>query len=241
MSLEIKCVLSEVLTWHTIGIPGSAVQSNSGNSTGTAGVNAWVQSAIAVAKGNNSAEGATANAAGSGAAQSAPLPLTVSTATFPGIPAVRLIGDCQFLHRLCQLLFFCVIFRKRQLPRFVAGPRMAAADSASAAKSVGGVPPKTEETSSTSGMTRSSSGVTNVKTEDGTRGPQSSSKSEEPPNPRSARVGSGNAGQGYTSEEVIYVLSHIRQSCPAALCSRFLQAWIFSAICRQSSVVTSFV
>ncbi|CAK9278664.1 unnamed protein product [Sphagnum jensenii] len=50
-----------------------------------------------------------------------PLPLSVSTANFPGTPAVRLIGDCHFLHRLCQLLLFCLIFQKRQLLRFVGG------------------------------------------------------------------------------------------------------------------------
>ncbi|RWW14873.1 hypothetical protein GW17_00021316 [Ensete ventricosum] len=47
------------------------------------------------------------------------MPISINTGTFPGTPAVRLIGDCHFLHRLCQLLLFCLIFRRRQSPRFI--------------------------------------------------------------------------------------------------------------------------
>ncbi|CAM6096490.1 unnamed protein product [Calypogeia fissa] len=189
---------------------GAATLSNSASNAGTApAVNAFFQSAMAVAKGN-SAEGATANAPGSGTAQSAPLPLTVSTATFPGIPAVRLVGDPQFLHRLCQLLFFCLIFRKRQVPRFVPGPRIAADSTSTAGKVVGGVAPKTEDTSATSGVTRSSSAGSIIKTEDGTR-VASTSKSEE--NPRSVRVGNGNAGQGYTPDEVKFLFLVLVDLC----------------------------
>jgi hypothetical protein len=47
------------------------------------------------------------------------MPISINTGTFPGTPAVRLIGDCHFLRRLCQLLLFCFFFRRTQLPRFV--------------------------------------------------------------------------------------------------------------------------
>jgi hypothetical protein len=214
---------------------GSAAQSNSNSKSASTGTNAWVQSAIAVAKGNSSSEGATSNPPGSGSAQTAALPLTVSTATFPGIPAVRLIGDRQFLHRLCQLLFFCLVFRKRQLPRFA--PRTQA-DSTSAVKGVGGVgnvgsvDPKIEDAGTTTGVTKSSSLPSSVKAEDGTRAP-AGSKTEEVTNSRSQRVGNGNAGQGYTSEEV--------QSCPNFLlqyCRQrvFQASFLMARIVQQSAM-----
>ncbi|KAK7281459.1 hypothetical protein RIF29_09477 [Crotalaria pallida] len=46
------------------------------------------------------------------------MPISINTGTFPGTPAVRLIGDCHFLHILCQLMLFCYFFRRTQLPRF---------------------------------------------------------------------------------------------------------------------------
>ena len=94
------------------------------NSNGTNSMQPWAQGAIA--KVNNSTEGAAPSAASTPAAGPVtPLPLSVSQATFPGMPAVRLVGDCNFLHRLCQLLLFCFLFRKRPLPRLAqaAAPR----------------------------------------------------------------------------------------------------------------------
>ncbi|KAK4399071.1 Mediator of RNA polymerase II transcription subunit, partial [Sesamum angolense] len=68
------------------------------------------------------------------------------TASSTGTPAVRLIGDCHFLHRLCQLLLFCFFFRRTQLPRFI-GAAQRNADSSGQKPQVS-VPGKSEETNS---------------------------------------------------------------------------------------------
>ena len=52
--------------------------------------------------------------------------ISINTGTFPGTPAVRLIGDCHFLHRLCQLLFFCFFFKRSQHVRYMSGLRRTA-------------------------------------------------------------------------------------------------------------------
>lgn len=101
------------------------------------------------------------------------MPISINTGTFPGTPAVRLIGDCHFLHRLCQLLHFCFIFRRTQLARYN-GPNP---------------PNKVEEASSA------------VKPIAGGQVGAGGKGSEEGPSNRS-RIGSGNAGQGYTYDEV---------------------------------------
>ena len=88
-------------------------QTTSSNSNGT----------NSVLKVNNSTEGAAPSAPSTTASGPVtPFPLSVSQATFPGMPAVRLVGDCNFLHRL---LLFCFLFRKRPLPRLAqaAAPR----------------------------------------------------------------------------------------------------------------------
>eukprot|EP00250_Pteridium_aquilinum_P015713 c22717_g1_i1 orf=417-3572(+) len=131
-------------------------QAASGASNGTTSVQAWVQGAIA--KVNNSAEGAVSLTSAGTTGTVPPLQLSVSQAAFPGMPAVRLVGDCNFLHRLCQLLLFCFIFRRRQQTRPTV-PR-------------------------------------NLEGMDG---------SEEPSGGRSGRLGNGNAGQGYTSDEVKFL------------------------------------
>nr|GME02369.1 mediator of RNA polymerase II transcription subunit 16 isoform X2 [Ipomoea batatas] len=100
------------------------------------------------------------------------MPISINTGTFPGTPAVRLIGDCHFLHRLCQLLHFCFIFRRTQLARYN-GPNP---------------PNKVEEASSA------------VKPIAGGQVGAGGKGSEEGPSNRS-RIGSGNAGQGYTYDE----------------------------------------
>lgn len=134
--------------------PQAASTANGGN--GATSVQAWVQGAIA--KVNNSTEGAVSLTTAGTTGTVAPLPLSVSQATFPGMPAVRLVGDRNFLHRLCQLLLLCFIFRRRQQPRPTVPRNLDGMDSA-----------------------------------------------EEPGGGRSARVGNGNAGQGYTSDEVRFL------------------------------------
>ena len=76
----------------------------------------WVQGAIA--KISNNADGASTSTQNPNSGRSSFMPISIKTGTYPGTPAVRLIGDCHFLHRLCQLLLFCLIFRRRQSPRF---------------------------------------------------------------------------------------------------------------------------
>ncbi|MCO5608734.1 hypothetical protein L7F22_062949 [Adiantum nelumboides] len=133
-------------------------QTSTTNSNGTSSVQAWVQGAIA--KVNNSTEGSVSLTSTGATGTVPPLQLSVSQSAFPGMPAVRLVGDCNFLHRLCQLLLFCFIFRRRQQTR--------------------GVPT-------------------------GPRSIDAMESSEEPGSGRSGRLGNGNAGQGYTSDEVKFL------------------------------------
>lgn len=130
---------------------------------------AWVQGAIA--KISNTADGGSSTTTPNPI--SGPpsfMPISINTGTFPGTPAVRLIGDCHFLHRLCQLLLFCLIFRRRHTVTKL---------------SISAVS-KIEE-----GQARTGQLVVGAKgLEEGHSG-------------KSIRLGSGNAGQGYTSEEVI--------------------------------------
>jgi hypothetical protein len=92
-----------------------------------------------------------------------------------GTPAVRLIGDCHFLHRLCQLLFFCFFFKRSQLVRYKSGLR------------------RTSETS----LVRSNDGQIGR-----ARQIVPGSKGGEELSPGPVRLGNGNAGQGYSVEEV---------------------------------------
>lgn len=138
--------------------PSQGSQAPSGSSNGTTSVQAWFQGAIA--KASDSTEGAVSLTSAAATGTVPPLQLSVSQAAFPGMPAVRLVGDCNFLHRLCQLLLFCLIFRRRQLSRFIpTAPR----------------------------------------------NPDGMDSSDELGGGRSARVGNGNAGQGYTSDEVKFL------------------------------------
>ncbi|KAG6558180.1 hypothetical protein Mapa_000361 [Marchantia paleacea] len=180
-------------------------------SNGTASTVQWLQGAVA--KMNNTGDSTTGNPSSTGLSQAHAM--GVGSVTFPGIPAVRLIGDCQFLHRLCQLLFFCLIFRKRQVPRHVsATSRMSGDVGAPGAKNVNGIVTKAED-SMTSGstVTRSGSGAPFVKSEDGSARPPVVSKAEEAANARSARSGTGNAGQGYTAEEVKFLFFVLVDLC----------------------------
>lgn len=173
-------------------------QGGTASSTGSTQMQAWVQGAIA--KISSTADGVPNAAPNPISGPSTFMPISINTGTFPGTPAVRLIGDCHFLHRLCQLLLFCFFFRRTQLPRFI-GSAQRNADASSAKPQTNG-PAKVEESNSVplkpaSGMAKSEDGqvVRNGQVGAGPKG------SEEGPSSRS-RLGSGNAGQGYTFEEV---------------------------------------
>lgn len=155
---------------------------------------AWVQGAIAKISGTT--DGVPSSAPNPLSGPTSYMPISINTGTFPGTPAVRLIGDCHFLHRLCQLLLFCFFFRRAQLPRYLqSSQRMT---DASMQKPQPNGASKVEE-NQTKPMTvagraedvqgvRPNQLVAGVKVEDG-------------PASR-ARLGTGNAGQGYTYDEV---------------------------------------
>ncbi|CAA0835998.1 Mediator of RNA polymerase II transcription subunit 16 [Striga hermonthica] len=175
-----------------------AAQGGSTSSTGSTQMQAWVQGAIA--KISSTSDSVPNSAPNTMSGPSNFMPISINTGTFPGTPAVRLIGDCHFLHRLCQLLLFCFFFRRTQLPRFI-GAAQRNADSSSQKPQLG-MPGKAEENNSATGKPAS----TMMRSEEtqasrsglvvnGAKGP------EEGPTSRS-RLGSGNAGQGYTFEEV---------------------------------------
>lgn len=167
------------------------------------GVQAWVQGAIAKINSGGTTNTDSTSATITSTAISGPtqnLPLSVSTATFPGTPAVRLISDCHFLHRLCQLLLFCLIFRKRQLPRFVnvAGARPVTAPDGTSKLGLVKEDPL--------GGQRTANGAP-IKSEDGSQATVRTASTvskggEDVTNPRLTRVGNGNCGQGYTADEV---------------------------------------
>ncbi|XP_059659230.1 mediator of RNA polymerase II transcription subunit 16 [Cornus florida] len=173
-------------------------QGGTASSTGSTQMQAWVQGAIA--KISSTADGVSNSTPNPISGPPSFMPISINTGTFPGTPAVRLIGDCHFLHRLCQLLLFCFFFRRTQLPRFIGGSQRNA--DTTTQKHPSSVPGKVEEinpmpTKSTSTMVRSEEvqAARAGQVISGTKGP------EEGPVSRS-RLGSGNAGQGYTFEEV---------------------------------------
>ncbi|KAJ6802489.1 putative mediator of RNA polymerase II transcription subunit 16 [Iris pallida] len=141
-------------------------QSGVTSTTGSSQMQAWVQGAIA--KISNNADGGSSTTPNPIGGPAPFMPISINTGTFPGTPAVRLIGDCHFLHRLCQLLLFCLLFRRRQSPRFIGGAM------------------KLEE----------GQAVRTGQVLPGAKGLEEGSSG------KSVRLGSGNAGQGYTSEEV---------------------------------------
>ncbi|KAJ4784237.1 Mediator of RNA polymerase II transcription subunit 16 [Rhynchospora pubera] len=157
-----------------------------GPTTGSSQMQEWVQGAIAKIS-NNSDSSSTATSNPMGSRSSSFMPISINTGTFPGTPAVRLIGDCHFLHRLCQLLLFCLIFRRRQLPRVL------------------GNNPQKNLDPSLQKMQGMANGKVEAKLEDGQgirNGAPGAKGLEDSSMTKSARLGSGNAGQGYTSEEV---------------------------------------
>lgn len=173
--------------------PGA--QGGTTSSTGSTQMQAWVQGAIA--KISSTTDGVSSSTPNHISGSSTFMPISINTGTFPGTPAVRLIGDCHFLHRLCQLLLFCFFFRRAQLPRFI-GNSQRNADT----KPQSAIPGKVEEISSNSAkpvpnivkpeesqIARAGQLVTGAKgAEEGLAG--------------RSRIGTGNAGQGYTFEEV---------------------------------------
>lgn len=156
---------------------------------------AWVQGAIAkISSTSDGVPNATPNPI---SGPSSFMPISINTGTFPGTPAVRLIGDCHFLHRLCQLLLFCFFFRRIHLPRFL-GAAQRNTDSAVNKPQQFGASAKVEDVSSVPTKVSSStlgrleeSAISRA----GAKGPE-----EGPAN--KSRYGSGNAGQGYTFDEV---------------------------------------
>lgn len=174
----------------------SGNQGGVASTTGSSQMQEWVQGAIA--KISNNTDGAANAAPNPISGRSSFMPISINTGTFPGTPAVRLIGDCHFLHRLCQLLLFCLLFRRRQSPRI---PANAQKSSDSSMQKQHLMNSKTEDNT-----LAVRSGLGAAKLEDGTtsRGQMVGAKGaeENPVGNKSARIGSGNAGQGYTSDEV---------------------------------------
>lgn len=155
---------------------------------GSAQLQTWVQGAIA--KISNTTDGGSNPTPNPISGPSTFMPISINTGTFPGTPAVRLIGDCHFLHRLCQLLLFCFFFRRTQLPRYI---NRTSDTNIQKPQSNTPAPGKVEE------IAKPVSAV--VKSDDGQTGRTGAKGAEEVPSGRS-RLGSGNAGQGYTFEEV---------------------------------------
>ncbi|WOL10141.1 mediator of RNA polymerase II transcription subunit 16-like isoform X1 [Canna indica] len=171
----------------------SGVPSASGNSQ----MQAWVQGAIA--KISNNTDGGSSTTQNPISGPSSFMPISINTGTFPGTPAVRLIGDCHFLHKLCQLLLFCLIFRRRQSPRFI-GNFQKIPDSSMQKV----MPVSNGKVEDNSAISRPIIGVAKAEEGQPVRSGQlvGAKGLEEGSTSKSLRFGSGNAGQGYTSEEV---------------------------------------
>lgn len=173
-------------------------QSGTTSSTGSTQMQAWVQGAIA--KISSTADGVPNSTPNPINGPPSFIPISINTGTFPGTPAVRLIGDCHFLHRLCQLLLFCFFFRRTQLPRVIGVAQRNADTNMHKPQATG--TSKVEENSTVSNklasaMARSEEGQV-ARANHAINGAKGA---EEGPTGRS-RLGSGNAGQGYTFEEV---------------------------------------
>ncbi|XP_020220669.1 mediator of RNA polymerase II transcription subunit 16 isoform X2 [Cajanus cajan] len=172
-------------------------QNGTTSSSGSTQVQAWVQGAIA--KISSTTDGVSNPAPNPPiSSPSSFMPISINTGTFPGTPAVRLIGDCHFLHRLCQLLLFCFFFRRTQLHRYVGGVQRTAETNTQKPQPNAPAPGKVEEIAKP---------VSTVgKPDDSQAGRVShlvpASKGGEEPSPGRSRIGTGNAGQGYTFEEV---------------------------------------
>ncbi|KAK7319664.1 hypothetical protein RJT34_04387 [Clitoria ternatea] len=175
---------------------------NGTSSMGSTQLQTWVQGAIA--KISNTNDGGSNPTPSPISGPSTFMPISINTGTFPGTPAVRLIGDCHFLHRLCQLLLFCFFFRRKQLPRYMGTANRTADTNLQKAQSNAPAPGKVEE------IAKPVAAV--VKSDDGQTGRTGAKGGEEAPSGRS-RVGSGNAGQGYTFEEVKVLFMMLMDLC----------------------------
>lgn len=159
---------------------------------------AWVQGALA--KISNNADGGSSTTQNPVSGPSPFMPITINTGTFPGTPAVRLIGDCHFLHRLCQLLLFCLIFRRRQSPRFIGNIQKNPDSTLQKVQTISNG--RVEENSAVSRPTMGVAKTEEVQPYRSGQMPVGTKVIEEASTSKSTRYGSGNAGQGYTSEEV---------------------------------------
>lgn len=165
---------------------------------------AWVQGARA--KVSKNADGGSSMAQNPVSGPSSFIPIAINTGTFPGTPAVRLIGDCHFLHRLCQLLLFCLIFRQRQLPHSIGNIQKNPASSLQKVQTISNG--KVEENSAVSRPTMGVAKTEEVQAYRSGRMSIGPKGVEEASTSKFIRYGSGNAGQGYTSEEVD-ILHHV--------------------------------
>ncbi|XP_039689531.1 mediator of RNA polymerase II transcription subunit 16 isoform X2 [Medicago truncatula] len=180
-------------------------QNGSTSSMGTVQLQTWVQGAIA--KISNTTEGGSNPTPNPISGPSSFMPISINTGTFPGTPAVRLIGDCQFLHRLCQLLLFCFFFRRTQIPRYMGAANRT--NDSNTQKSNAPASGKVEEIAKpVSAVAKSEDGLTG-RAGQLISGPKGG---EEAPSGRS-RLGSGNAGQGYTFEEVKVLFMMLMELC----------------------------
>ncbi|GMH05436.1 hypothetical protein Nepgr_007276 [Nepenthes gracilis] len=173
-------------------------QSGSTSSTGSTQMQAWVQGAIAKISGTTDGVSNTAPNPISGPPSF--MPISINTRTFPGTPAVRLIGDCHFLHRLCQLLLFCFFFRRTQLPRFLQSAQRNSDTNLQKPQPTAST--KVEDNNAP--QTKPTPPAARSEDVQGARTSQlvtAAKGVEESPASR-ARLGAGNAGQGYTFEEV---------------------------------------
>ncbi|XP_058078036.1 mediator of RNA polymerase II transcription subunit 16 [Magnolia sinica] len=186
---------------HSSASPSASQGGQSGttSSTGSSQMQAWVQGAIAKISSSNT-DGVAPSTPNPISGPSPFMPISINTGTFPGTPAVRLIGDCHFLHRLCQLLLFCYFFRKKQIPRHFAGAQRNMDPNMQKPQPITGA--KVEEMNSVT--TRPAAGMVRSEEAQGRAGQliPGAKGLEEGTTGRSARHGLGNAGQGYTSEEV---------------------------------------
>jgi hypothetical protein len=166
-------------------------QGGTPNSTGSTQMQAWVQGAIAKISGTS--EGVPNSAPNPINGPSSFMPISINTGTFPGTPAVRLIGDCHFLHRLCQLLLFCFFFRRSQMPRGGSAQRNTDASQ----KLQSGKVDEVNSAKATSALVRSDDPQVSRAGQvgSGSKGPEEAAASR-------SRSGAGNAGQGYTFDEV---------------------------------------
>lgn len=179
-------VFPDKLLYHAAGQPTTTTT----NSSGSTQMQAWMQGAIAkISSSNDGVSNSTANPI-SGSATF--MPISINTGTFPGTPAVRLIGDCHFLHRLCQLLLFCFLQRSSRFPQRNAD--------VSSQKLQTGATSKLEEVNSA----KPTPALNRIEEAQGLRGSQLGAgvKGIDENSARTTKMGSGNAGQGYTFEEV---------------------------------------